>query len=65
MPVTGKGDEQVFSASTSLSPVVHEHRREKGGGWRELGTEKIECEVPIRVLAGNTAFLVRPTVQAV
>jgi hypothetical protein len=25
-------------------------------GWREVGVETVECEVPIKVWAGNTAF---------
>ena len=25
-------------------------------GWRELGVETVECEVPVMVWPGNTAF---------
>jgi hypothetical protein len=42
-------------------------RRSDGGetGWEEMRTETMECEVPVKVLAGNTAFLVRPSVHIV
>ena len=70
------GDNTVYTALTSLAPVMPSHRKvreqESGGKmvseieeWREMDTETIECQVPIRVLAGNTAFLVRPTIQVV
>ena len=72
----GDRDNTVYTASTSLAPVMPSHRKareqESGGEriseleeWREMETETIECQVPIRVLAGNTAFLVRPTIQVV
>ncbi|WVR05250.1 hypothetical protein IAU60_002262 [Kwoniella sp. DSM 27419] len=39
----------------------------EGGGrkWQEMKTEVVECEVPVKVLAGNTAFVVRPSVWTV
>jgi len=37
----------------------------EGGGWQEMRSETVECEVPVKVLAGNTAFVVRPSVYAV
>jgi hypothetical protein len=29
---------------------------ERRGGWEEMRTEMVECEVPVRVWPGNTAF---------
>lgn len=34
-------------------------------GWEEMLCEVVECEIPIKVLAGNTAFIVRPSVYTV
>jgi len=36
-----------------------EEEKENGGeeeGWKEVKVETVECEVPIRVWAGNTVF---------
>ncbi|WVQ98723.1 hypothetical protein IAU59_005854 [Kwoniella sp. CBS 9459] len=33
--------------------------------WMEMKTELVECEVPVKVLAGNTAFVVRPSVWVI
>ncbi|WRT67131.1 uncharacterized protein IL334_004097 [Kwoniella shivajii] len=33
--------------------------------WEEMKTELVECQVPVKVLAGNTAFVVRPSVWVI
>ncbi|KAK4688655.1 RAB6A-GEF complex partner protein 2, partial [Tremellales sp. Uapishka_1] len=48
----------VYVATASLSPVVGDHE-----GYKEAKTEVVDCEVPVKVLAGNTAFVVRPSVS--
>ncbi|ORX39858.1 Rgp1-domain-containing protein [Kockovaella imperatae] len=54
---------QVSTASSSIAPLVPVKR--DTDVWREQETEIIECDIPIRVLAGNTAFLVRPSTQII
>lgn len=61
LPTDGDGDNAPYSASSSLVPIV----RAGGDEWLEARTETVECEVPVSVLAGNTAFVVRPSVYAV
>lgn len=56
----GDGDNEMSCAATSLAPMMN-----VDGGWEESRCETVECEIPIRVLAGNTAFLVRPSVHVV
>ncbi|WVQ71742.1 hypothetical protein IAR50_001283 [Cryptococcus sp. DSM 104548] len=67
-----EGDNAFYAALQSLNPVlpVSQAYRDAvgpGGGaeWSEMRTEMVECEVPVKVLAGNTAFLVRPAVFVV
>ncbi len=60
----GDSDNHFFSASSGLSPMLPVTGGE-GGGWQEMRSETVECEVPVKVLAGNTAFVVRPSVYAV
>lgn len=78
---TSDEDNDLYAASTSLAPLLpvmeqkspapNDPDRDKPGtervqiGWEEMVTEVVECEIPIQVLAGNTAFVVRPTVHAV
>ena len=59
----GESDNQVFAASTGLNPLLPPHDGDER--WQETKSETVECEVPIRVLAGNTAFVVHPTVHVV
>lgn len=73
------GDNTFYSASTGITPLIPRHRQnissasgsksdaknEEAVNWYESRTESVECEVPVRVLAGSTAFLVRPSVYAV
>jgi hypothetical protein len=53
-------DNKVYSANSSLSPLVVSHDK-----LVELKCETVECEIPIRVLAGNTEFLVKPSIHVV
>jgi hypothetical protein len=72
------GDNRYFAASEALAPLtptpLEGGKDGKGSGttdgggkvgWEEMRTETMECEVPVKVLAGNTAFLVRPSVHIV
>lgn len=73
------GDNRYFAASEALTPLMPlevgkdgkgsgpSPKRSNGGevAWEEMRTETMECEVPVKVLAGNTAFLVRPSVHIV
>ncbi|OXG38828.1 hypothetical protein C360_01255 [Cryptococcus neoformans Bt15] len=73
------GDNTFYSASTGITPLIPRQRQnissasgsksdaknEETVNWYESRTESVECEVPVRVLAGSTAFLVRPSVYAV
>lgn len=54
-------DNVLYAASTGLSPLVPVNEGGKQVAWGEMKVETVECEVPIKVLAGNTAFVVRPT----
>jgi hypothetical protein len=58
-------DDTFFAASTGLSPLVPLREGGKQVAWEEMKVETIECQVPIKVLAGNTAFVVRPSVHVV
>jgi hypothetical protein len=60
-------DNQVYIASNSLAPMTRNSGGEEGEGgeWLEWDCETIECEIPVRILAGNTAFLVRPSIYVV
>ena len=61
-------DNSFYAASPGLAPLVPvPHSKDQSGQimWEELKTELVECEIPIRVLAGNTAFVVRPISQMV
>ncbi|KAK8869820.1 hypothetical protein IAR55_000388 [Kwoniella newhampshirensis] len=71
-------DNKYYSASTSMSPllpisgvsqgrtdIAGQGQGEKTREWYEMRTEVVECEVPVKVLAGNTAFVVRPSVWVV
>lgn len=62
LPVTSSDPDNVlYAASTGLSPLVPVIEGGKQVAWEEMKVETVECEVPIKVLAGNTAFIVRPT----
>ncbi|ODN83210.1 hypothetical protein L202_01397 [Cryptococcus amylolentus CBS 6039] len=67
-----EGDNAFYSALQSLNPVIPVSQAYRdavgpdgGAEWSEMRTEMVECEVPVKVLAGNTAFLVRPAVFVV
>ncbi|KIR59967.1 hypothetical protein I314_04402 [Cryptococcus bacillisporus CA1873] len=74
-----EGDNTFYSASTGITPLIPRHRQstssssgskndvrnEDSVNWCESRTESVECEVPVKVLAGSTAFLVRPSVYTV
>jgi hypothetical protein len=49
-------DNVSFSAAPGLVPFMHD-----GADFVEARAETVECEVPVSVLAGNTAFVVRPS----
>ncbi|WVO13923.1 hypothetical protein L204_101548 [Cryptococcus depauperatus] len=71
------GDNTFYSAAPTIKPLIPIFAQPKNSSsnkweelrspveWRDLKIEVIECEVPVKVLAGNTAFLVRPSVYAV
>ncbi len=60
---TEDNDNQFYAASNGLSPLLPTSGRERI--WQEMRNETVECEVPVRVLAGNTAFVVRPSLYVV
>lgn len=51
-------DNTAYTALDALTPVLQHHKE-----WRDMVVETVECDVPVTVLAGNTAFLVRPSIQ--
>lgn len=60
LPAEGDTDNVTFTAGPTLTPYS------KGSeGWLEARAETVECVVPVSVLAGNTAFVVRPSVYSV
>lgn len=72
LPVGPKeGDNRIFTASQTLAPVLaNRNGRKSVDGYiqtskEEMGTETVECEIPIRVLPGNTAFKVKPNIYTV
>ena len=56
----GEGDNRLYAATQTLEPV---YKEAAGAGLAR--TEVIDCEIPIKVLAGNTAFLVKPSVHVI
>lgn len=60
IPVDGDADNTPYTAAPSLVPFIATRE-----GWAEARAETVECEVPVQVLAGNTAFVVRPSVFTV
>ena len=61
-----EGDNRFYEATPSLAPI----EVGVGGAGREMteeemGTETVECEIPIKVLPGNTALKVRPSVYII
>ncbi|WWD15907.1 hypothetical protein CI109_100331 [Kwoniella shandongensis] len=70
---SGDTDNKFYSASETMSPLLpypspgggQGEKMMRGGGWHEMRTEVVECEVPVKVLAGNTAFVVRPSVYVI
>ncbi|GMK56800.1 hypothetical protein CspeluHIS016_0306400 [Cutaneotrichosporon spelunceum] len=60
VPVEADGDNATYTASSGLVPFIATRE-----GWAEARAETVECEVPVQVLAGNTAFVVRPSVFTV
>ena len=60
----GDNDNRFFAASNGLIPLLP-MSGDQGGDWLEMRSETVKCEVPVRVLAGNTAFVVRPSVYTV
>ncbi|KAL1405293.1 Golgi membrane exchange factor (Ric1p-Rgp1p) subunit [Vanrija albida] len=66
LPVaTGDGDNQPFVASAGLAPLFAPGGTTNPELWAETRAETVECEVPVQVLAGSTAFVVRPSVYTV
>jgi hypothetical protein len=66
LPESANDDDNLFyAASTGLSPLVPLKEHGKQVAWEEMKVETVECEVPIKVLAGNTAFVVRPSVHTI
>jgi hypothetical protein len=60
VPVEADADNAPYTASPGLVPFIATRE-----GWAEARAETVECEVPVQVLAGNTAFVVRPSVFTV
>lgn len=60
IPVEGDADNTPYTAAPGLVPFIATRE-----GWAEARAETVECEVPVQVLAGNTAFVVRPSVFTV
>lgn len=58
-------DNSLYAASTGLPPLVPVIEDGKQVAWEEMKVETVECEVPIKVLAGNTAFVVRPSIYII
>lgn len=56
VPVEGDCDNGPYTAAPGLAPYFV-----RDGDWYESDTQTVQCEVPIQVLAGNTAFVVRPS----
>lgn len=66
LPDNINDDDNIFyAASTGLSPLVPIKEHGEQVAWEEMKVETVECEVPIKVLAGNTAFVVRPSVHII
>ena len=65
MPAGSKDhDNRLWVAAESLSPFVLEKKKDgPGEEWVELGTETVECEIPIMVLPGH-ATVARPISHA-
>lgn len=58
-------DNTFLAASTGLSPLLPVREQGRHVAWEEMKVETVECEVSIKVLAGNTAFVVRPSVHVI
>jgi hypothetical protein len=58
-------DNTFFAASTGLPPLVPVMQDGEQVAWEECKVETVECEVPLRVIPGNTAFIVRPSVHTI
>jgi hypothetical protein len=58
-------DNSFYAASTGLSPLLPIMQHGKQVAWEECKVETVECEVPLKVLAGNTAFIVRPSIHTI
>jgi len=66
LPDTINDEDNTFlAASTGLSPLLPVREQGRHVAWEEMKVETVECEVPIKVLAGNTAFVVRPSVHVI
>ncbi|WWD01381.1 hypothetical protein V866_008324 [Kwoniella sp. B9012] len=76
--ISNDHDNKFYSASTTLTPLLHTTDPPRMNGsmddkdgersmskWQEMKTELVECEIPVKVLAGNTAFVVRPSVWVI
>lgn len=61
LPTDGDADNTPYTAAPALVPFM----RDGHGDYVETGAETVECEVPVSVLAGNTAFVVRPNMYSV
>lgn len=59
-------DNKLYAATTSLAPVHRNPEARDGDEALVVGkTEVMDVEIPVKVLAGNTAFLVKPSVYVV
>lgn len=58
-------DNTLYAASTGLAPLTPVVEGGQQVAWEEMKVETVECEVPIKVLAGNTAFVVRPSTYVI
>jgi hypothetical protein len=75
VPIGGEVDNRLYTATQGLEPIYGHATEAKGGrngghgleGQRGHAgrTEVVDCEIPIKVLAGNTAFLVKPSVHVI
>jgi hypothetical protein len=61
LPTDGDSDNAPYTSAPTLVPFMQEGNAD----FVEARTEMVECEVPVSVLAGNTAFVVRPGVYSV
>lgn len=52
----GKDGNEAEVNGTGVSHQPDDDREEGDEGWQEMGVETVECEIPISIWPGNTAF---------